>query len=417
METEIRHLELNGYVGFDSLPYNYVTRAKRKGFVLNVLCVGESGIGKKTLMDSLFKTTLETDEDVYYSNHTVFKSNAYVIKEQNISISLNLCRTVNYGDDMNRKDSLKAITDHVDRKFELYFQQELNIRQKPFDDFRIHVCLYFVCPTGVSLKPLDVMCMKMLAGKLNLVPVIAKADTMSMHELGKFKENILKELKRNNVQIYYGPLDEPPVEKLNAELNSRAPFAVVGSTDFVIVDGEQRRARKYPWGIIEVENEEHCDLPKLREMLIQVNLEDLIEKTHHVHYEMYRKTRLERMGLTDSDVSDGLIALYKMLNDKCNKQTAKLAVEESEIVRKMEARMRFILKELDKEERDMRDKFREMEEDYLQQKRAIKEAEDRLNEEIVEFRRMVGGMKKAGSSHNLLSSSSHNLLFSIGKRK
>ena len=50
----------------------------------------------------------------------------------------------------------------------------------------------------------------------------------------------------------------------------------------------QVKVRQYPWGTIQIENEDHCDFVKLREMLVRTNMEDLREKTHDVHYETYR---------------------------------------------------------------------------------------------------------------------------------
>jgi len=47
--------------------------------------------------------------------------------------------------------------------------------------------------------------------------------------------------------------------------------------------------------LLTVENESHCDFVKLREMLIRTNMEDLREKTHEKHYELYRKMRLEQV--------------------------------------------------------------------------------------------------------------------------
>ena len=46
-----------------------------------------------------------------------------------------------------------------------------------------------------------------------------------------------------------------------------------------------------------VENENHCDFVKLREMLIRTNMEDLRETTHVRHYEIYRRLRLEQASL------------------------------------------------------------------------------------------------------------------------
>lgn len=44
-----------------------------------------------------------------------------------------------------------------------------------------------------------------------------------------------------------------------------------------------------------MENENHCDFVKLREMLIRTNMEDLRETTHIRHYEIYRRLRLEQV--------------------------------------------------------------------------------------------------------------------------
>ena len=46
--------------------------------------------------------------------------------------------------------------------------------------------------------------------------------------------------------------------KLLALLQDQVPFAVVGSTDEIVVGGHKVRARQYPWGT--VEGEFHCHL-------------------------------------------------------------------------------------------------------------------------------------------------------------
>ena len=44
------------------------------------------------------------------------------------------------------------------------------------------------------------------------------------------------------------------------------------------------RARRYPWGIVEVENEDHCDFVKLREALLRTNVDAMREKTHNASF-------------------------------------------------------------------------------------------------------------------------------------
>lgn len=50
---------LTRHVGFDSLPDQLVNKSVSQGFCFNILCVGETGLGKSTLMDTLFNTKVE----------------------------------------------------------------------------------------------------------------------------------------------------------------------------------------------------------------------------------------------------------------------------------------------------------------------------------------------------------------------
>ena len=50
-----------------------------------------------------------------------------------------------------------------------------------------------------------------------------------------------------------------------------------------------------------MENDNHCDFVKLREMLIRTNMEDLREMTHSRHYEVYRQSKLAEMGFSGNE--------------------------------------------------------------------------------------------------------------------
>ena len=80
------------------------------------------------------------------------------------------------------------------------------------------------------------------------------------------------------------------------------PFAVCGANAMVEVAGKKVRGRQYPWGVVEVENPEHCDFVKLRSMLI-THMQDLQEVTHDVHYEDFRSECLATGGSTASTSS------------------------------------------------------------------------------------------------------------------
>ena len=55
--------------------------------------------------------------------------------------------------------------------------------------------------------------MKKLHDRVNLIPVIAKADTMTVEELKQFKASVLNVINENKLQIYEFPdLDDDDVE-------------------------------------------------------------------------------------------------------------------------------------------------------------------------------------------------------------
>ncbi|XP_025904036.1 septin-10-like [Nothoprocta perdicaria] len=224
------------------------------------------------------------------------------MQESNVHLKLTIVNTVGFGDQINKEESYQPIVDYIDAQFEAYLQEELKIKRSlhSYHDTRIHVCLYFISPTGHSLKTLDLLTMKSLDSKVNIIPIIGKADSISKTELQRFKVKLMSELVTNGVQIYQFPTDDETVSKINAIMNGHLPFAVVGSTEEVKVGNKMVKARQYPWGIVQVENENHCDFVKLREMLICTNMEDLREQTHARHYELYRRCRLEEMGFRDT---------------------------------------------------------------------------------------------------------------------
>lgn len=53
-----------------------------------------------------------------------------------------------------------------------------------------------IAPSGHGLKPLDVELMKRLHDKVNLIPLIAKADTMTPEECMHFKKQVWWSLLR-----------------------------------------------------------------------------------------------------------------------------------------------------------------------------------------------------------------------------
>ncbi|XP_065205641.1 septin-2-like [Planococcus citri] len=389
VDNHLRTLNLTGNVGFGTLPDQIVSKAVQNGFVFNILCIGETGLGKSTLMDSLFNTNFESNQAPHTLPNVKLKAHTYELQESNVRLKLTIVDTVGYGDQINKEDSYKAVVDYIDNQFEAYLQEELKIKRTlhSYHDTRIHVCLYFICPTGHGMKSLDLVCMKQLDTKVNIIPIIAKADTISKTELSKFKAKILSELNSNGIQIYQFPTDDETVSVTNAAMNSVIPFAVVGSTEFVKIANKMMRSRQYPWGIVQVENESHCDFVKLREMLIRTNMEDMREKTHTKHYELYRKKRLEQMGFTDVDSDNKPISFQQIFEAKRSAHLEQLQHDEDEMRQMFVVRVKEKEMELKEMERELQDRFDKLKRQHAEEKKQLEENRKKYEEDINEFSR------------------------------
>ncbi|RUS75335.1 hypothetical protein EGW08_016902 [Elysia chlorotica] len=376
----VRALNLTGHVGFDSLPDQLVNKSVSQGFCFNILCVGETGIGKSTMMDTLFNTNFDSTPSSHDLPGVKLKAHTYELREKNVLLKLTLVDSVGFGDQINKDDSWKPIVDYIDAQFDSYLHEELKIKRMlhTYHDTRVHACLYFIAPTGHSLKALDLVTMKKLDTKVNIIPVIAKADTITKTELQKFKTKLMSELVSNGVHIYQFPTDDETVSDTNASMNQHLPFAVVGSNDEVKIGNKMVKARQYPWGTVQVENENHCDFVKLREMLIRTNMEDLREVTHSKHFELYRRHKLEEMGFSDSE-SKSLSETYE---EKRHEHVAMLQKKEDEMRQMFVIRVKEKEAELKEAEKELHNRFDALKRQHADEKRKLEDSKKRLEDEM-----------------------------------
>ena len=91
---------------------------------------------------------------------------------------------------MNNDDSWRPIVENIEQRFDAYLDAENKVNRMNIVDNRVHACVYFIQPTGHSLKPLDIEVMRRLHTKVNLIPVIAKSDTLTDEEIMAFKARV-----------------------------------------------------------------------------------------------------------------------------------------------------------------------------------------------------------------------------------
>uniref|UniRef100_A0AC35TK23 Septin-type G domain-containing protein n=1 Tax=Rhabditophanes sp. KR3021 TaxID=114890 RepID=A0AC35TK23_9BILA len=403
---DIPVLKPEGFIGMETLPYQLTKRANNSRFQFNMLCVGDRGIGKTTLIESLFNRKFEFEPCTDESNKVSLCVSECKITEGAVTCQLKIVETAGYGNHFDTNNGAKLITNYIDDQFEKYLKEELKVKRcmMLYNDTRIHCCLFFIYPTGHGLRPLDVETMKALSKKVNIIPIIAKADTTCRDELTRFKAKILEDLKSNGIDIYQFPIDDETVKQANETFNNVVPFAVIGSTEFVIREnGKHVRARKYPWGIVEVENEEHCDFVKMREAVLRLNVDALREKTHEELYENYRRERLSQMNMKDGDMGP------KMMEALVERQNAK----ESEMKRRYEEFKKTYQKKVHDKEAELKSKEESLNIRQRQSEEKIYEEIRRVDEQIAaleeEKRRFQsggckierGGSKKSTSTKKL----------------
>ncbi|XP_022656519.1 protein peanut-like isoform X4 [Varroa destructor] len=231
-------------------------------------------------------------------------------QEGQVTLTLTIVDTPGFGGNLDNTNCWMPLIDFIEDKYAEYLQEETKIqRSAHIVDNRVHCCLYFIAPSGHGLKSLDVEVMKKLHDKVNIVPVIAKADTFTPEECQLFKRRIQNELTQHGIKVYDFPSLNEISENGSMEvggsdgtdlkngtvsksIKDRLPFAIVGSNALIEIGGKKVRARKYPWGTVEVDSIEHCDFIPLRNVLIRSHMQDLKEVTHNCHYEHFRVRKL-----------------------------------------------------------------------------------------------------------------------------
>lgn len=379
--------KLMGFVGFANLPNQVHRKSVRKGFQFTAMVVGESGLGKSTLINTLFNTTLYQPKEplppsAERPKTVAIESISADIEENGVRLRLTVVDTPGFGDFVNNDDSWKPIVEDIEARFDSYLEHENKVNRQKTLDNRVHACLYFIQPTGHSLRPIDIEFMRRLHTRVNLIPVIAKADTLTDEEIADFKARVLADIAHHNIHIFQAPTYENEDEESIAEaeeIAGKIPFAVVGSDRIVTApDGRQVRGREYPWGVVEVDNEEHCDFVKLRQMLVRTYMEELREYTNDVLYENWRTDKLISMGV----VQDSTV--FKEINPAVRNHEERIMHEAK--LAKMEAEMKMVFQQKVQEKEA---KLKQSEEELYARHKEMKEALDKQRADLEEKRRRI----------------------------
>lgn len=395
------------FVGFSDLPNQIHRKTVKKGFEFTLMVVGESGLGKSTLVNSMFLTDIYSDEYPGPSKRATktveVETTKVLLKEKTVNLHLTIVDTPGFGGAVDNSDCWHPIINFIESRYEEYLNAETRVHRTHIQDNRVHCCLYFIAPSGHSLKPIDVEFMLHLHDKVNIIPVIAKADSMTPEECLQFKKNVMNEISQNKIKIYEFPdCDDDEEGKAQKLLKNRIPFAVVGSNYVIESGGERKRGRKYPWGLVEIENMDHCDFLALRNLLIRSYMLDLLDTTNNVHYENYRCRKLTGIGPENKKATrDGNKNPLAQMEEEKKEHEAKMKKMETEMEQVFEMKVNEKVNKLKESESDLSRRHDEMNKKLEQQRLELEERRSAFEKEKAAFELVSKDMEEMRRNNTL----------------
>ncbi|MCJ1354383.1 MAG: hypothetical protein MMC33_004371 [Icmadophila ericetorum] len=332
----------------------------KKGIQFCLMVCGASGTGRTTFVNTLCgKKVLrgkDSDDPVNAHLEEGVKIKPVTVDleldEEGTRISLTIVDTPGFGDQIDNEASFSEIVEYLEREYDNILAEESRIKRNPrFKDNRVHALLYFITPTGHGLRELDIELMRRLSPRVNVIPVIGKADSLTPAELAESKKLVMEDIEHYRIPVYNFPYDideddEDTVEE-NAELRSLMPFAIVGSEETVDVGGRRVRARQYPWGIVEIDNPRHSDFLAIRSALLHSHLADLKEITNDFLYENYRTDKLSKNveGGADSSMNPDDLASQsvRLKEEQLRREEEKLREIEVKVQREINEKRQELL--------------------------------------------------------------------------
>jgi len=274
----------------------------------NLMLVGLSGIGKSSLVRSLFQGLIKPKEVDGGPRLNEYRE---IIEENGVRLRLGCIETSNF-----ESHDKKLYTECIEDRLKKFFVTQLRNPNSNIEDTRVHCCLYLIpAHAKMRLRDEDIECMKALQEIVNIIPILSKSDILNPSQRAKFKEIISSDLKRHGIKYFAFNYDEKEDEdraKIVKQEAERFPFAVVSADEPTIENNRTRWIRKTGTGTVDIFDKEF-DFDALSRLLIRHCMINLIDSTHVKHYaryksQLYKKFReegpevLRAIGLEEHEV-------------------------------------------------------------------------------------------------------------------
>ncbi|AGO14032.1 AaceriAGR175Cp [[Ashbya] aceris (nom. inval.)] len=311
----------------------------KRGIQFCIMVIGETGSGKTTFLNNLCNRQIFVEDEPIDPSKAhmnpgleIFTHQVQLHEENSTPVSLDIVLAPGLGDNIDNSRIPSQVVKYLETQFDAVLKEEIRIKRNTrITDTRPHACLYFIRATSRGLREFDTQLMKELCTKVNIIPIISKADLYTEQELILNKKLIMRDIKANNIKIYdfandkledtLVPIDDLSTNGSNydnmsdgahsfgragfedgtytSEVNSSTriqdmlPFAIVSSNKKKqYPNGDVYHVREYPWGDVRIEDRLHSDFIYLKSILLGSHLQDFKDTTHDVLYENYRTEKL-----------------------------------------------------------------------------------------------------------------------------
>eukprot|EP00977_Amphora_coffeiformis_P009011 scaffold2043_cov166-Amphora_coffeaeformis.AAC.10 len=291
---------------------------------LNIMVAGLSGLGKTTTCEALLESwiqqqgiTLKSDSESSTRNKKIkFPLITRVVDpsrqfermdpDTNTLLRVRIIDTPGFGNRVDHRDAVKPIARYMHQCRRNQFRAETSSKLPERDvveacDDLVHVCLYFLSP-GRFLE-MDAYFLRRIQKEVCIIPVIAKADTLTNEELTYYRSELTKAFAREEIEPY--------------NFDNKRPGMIAGGNtnntelykDGILPESRGRRAGealaiisrdgKYPWGEIRSVNPVHSDLILVRDLLLSQHTQTFVEMARN-KYGDYRARRIQRRNIGDA---------------------------------------------------------------------------------------------------------------------